>query len=141
MELRKAWIRASRNNMWIVRSFRGAHRPKGAKRGFMQSMDSCNPWIEANEACIRRSCGSFTKGARSRYSQAVLAVHEKRRVARACARTRNRKYAVYLVYTTFRENFSHSAYIVTTDRYRRSPLLDYVSSLHSRSSSVVRTYP
>ena len=28
--------------------------------------------IELNEAWIRHSCGSFTKGARSRYSRAVL---------------------------------------------------------------------
>ena len=42
-----------------------------------QSVDSGNLWIELNETCIRRSYGSFTKGARSRYSRAVLAVHER----------------------------------------------------------------
>ena len=37
-----------------------------------QSVDSGNLWIELKEAWIRHSCGSFTKGARSKYSRAVL---------------------------------------------------------------------
>ena len=52
--------------------------------------------IELNVAWIRQSCGSFTKGARSRCSWPVLCTRA-RRVVCACAyRPRNRKYAVYL---------------------------------------------
>ena len=61
-----------------------------------QSVDSGNPWIELNVAWIRQSCGSFTKGVRSRCSWPVLCTRA-RRVVCACAyRPRNRKYAVYL---------------------------------------------
>ena len=42
--------------------------------GRAQSVDSGNPWIELKEACIRRSCGSFTKG-EGIAGWAVLAVH------------------------------------------------------------------
>ena len=54
-----------------------------------QSVDSGNPWIELNVAWIRQSCGSFTKGARSRCSWPVLCTRA-RRVVCACAyRPRN----------------------------------------------------
>ena len=92
----KAWIRtihgwncAKRGSMLRATIYGlSAHSVERADRR-AQSVDSGNPWIEANEACIRRSCGSFTKGARSRYSRVVLyscaREVEARRVARACA--------------------------------------------------------
>ena len=100
---RKAWIRtihgwncAKRGSM-LRATIHGlsAHSVNRADRR-AQSVDSGNPWIELNVAWIRQSCGSFTKGARSRCSWPVLCTRA-RRVVCACAyRPRNRKYAVYL---------------------------------------------
>ena len=119
-----------------------AHSVERADRR-AQSVDSGNPWIELNEACIRRSCGSFMKGARSRYSRAVLAVHKRLKpvIARACAyRTKNRKYAAYL-YKQSTQRLGRTAVIVLCKKLTVTDVSAPRLRVIIRSSSVVRTYP